>query len=141
MSIEIYVLSDRSLNSIAEWQEAIKREGADLQLDGSRPFEALSGHLPAHRGEQHAGFECDHWDPAEIIDTYSDIDFGHRWTKLLAFRFGGDEFALWGAFVAAAAYARATEGVVFDSEAGELLSPDRAIELARSVEQSLPKPC
>ncbi len=138
MSIEIYVLSDRQLSSIAEWQQAIAREGTDLLLDTSRPFEALSGHLPAHRGGQHAGFECDHWDPNEIIDNCPDVDFGHRWTKALAFRFGGDFLALWGAFVAAAAYARATNGVVFDDQSGEVLSPDQALQVARDTEKYLP---
>ena len=116
MSIEMFVLSDRKLGSIAEWQQAIDAEGFDLKLDTSRPIEALSGHLPARRGEQHAGFECDHWDAAEILDLDTDIDFGRRWTQCLAFRFGGDFYALWGANAAAAAYARATDGVVFDAE-------------------------
>jgi hypothetical protein len=139
MSMEIYVLSDQSLTSMAEWQDAIKREGIDLRLDDTRPLEDLGGHLPAYRGNDHAGFECNHFKAAEITKCYSDVDFGHPWTKLLAFRWGGDELALWGAFAAAAAYARATRGIVFDPESGDLLSPDRALEVARSVEQSLPK--
>ncbi len=139
MSIEIYVLSDKQLSSIAEWQQAIDQQGTNLRLDTSRPFEALSGHLPAHRGDQHAGFECDHWPPSDIIESYPDIDFGHPWTKALAFRFGGDEFALWGAFAAAAAYARETSGVVFDPQEGEVFSPDKAAAMARDFEQSLPK--
>ena len=82
MSIEIYALSDRRLTSIADWQQAIDREGFNLRLDSSRPFEDLSGHLPAQRGSQHAGFECDHWDAAEIIDGYGDFDFGRRWKEI-----------------------------------------------------------
>src|SRR5712691_868894 len=141
MSIEIFVLSDRRLGSIAEWQRAIDAEGFDLRLDASRPFDALSGHLPAQRGEQHAGFECDHWDPKDVMDEEScaDIDFGRRWTQALAFRFGGDFHALWGAYAAAAAYARATEGVVFDGESGEVLPPEKAAQEARDIERVLPK--
>jgi hypothetical protein len=139
MSIEIFVFSDRTLGSIEEWQQAIDREGFDLKLDTSRTFDALRRHLPAHRGEQHAGFECDHWDPADILDACDDIDFGRRWTKCLAFRFGGDFYALWGANAAAAAYARATDGVVFDSESGEVWQPDRAVELTRQLERDLEK--
>jgi hypothetical protein len=139
MSIEIFVLSDRRLVSMAEWQHAIDAEGLDLQLDASRPFEQLSGHLPAHRGEQHAGFECDHWDPADVMDeeNCADIDFGHRWTQALAFRFGGDFHALWGAYAAAAAYAKATEGVLFDGESGEVLPPDAAIGVAHDLGKEL----
>jgi hypothetical protein len=141
MSIEIYVMSDRRLGSMAEWQQAIDKEGFDLRLNTSRPIEALSGHLPAQRGAQHAGFECDHWDPAEILDDegLADVDFGRRWTQMLAFRFGGDFLALWGAYAAAAAYARATGGVVFDGESGEVLTPDKAADAARDIERDLPR--
>jgi len=48
MSIEIFVLSDRRLGTIEEWQKAIDAEGFDLRLDVSRPIEDLSGYLPAH---------------------------------------------------------------------------------------------
>jgi len=139
MSIEIFVLSDRKLGSIAEWQQAIDAEGFDLKLDTSRPIEALNGHLPAQRGEQFAGFECDPCDPAEILDLYDDIDFGRRWTHCLALRFGGDFYALWGADAAAAAYARATDGVVFDSESGEVWQPDQAVEMTRQLERDMEK--
>src|SRR5262245_43305334 len=141
MSIELFVLSDKQLTSITEWQRAIDAEGFDLRLDASRPFEALSGHLPAHRGQRHAGFECDHWDPIDVMDEEScdDVDFGRRWTQALAFRFGGDLHALWGAYAAAAAYAKATDGVVFDGESGEVLAPESAVAIAREFEQDLPK--
>lgn len=141
MSIEIFALSDRRLGSIAEWQQAINAAGFDLRLDTSRSFENLSGHLPAYRGEQHAGFECDHWDPLDVMDEETngaDIDFGRRWTQALAFRFGGDYHALWGAYVAAAAYAKATDGVVFDGESGEVFPPDEAAATARDLERRLP---
>ena len=140
MSIEMFVLSDRKLASIAAWQQAIDQEGFDLRLDTSRPFEQLAGYLPAKRGEHEAGFECDHWDPADILDEeyIEPIDFGpHRWTQALAFRIGGNFFELWGSSAAAAAYARATGGVVFDSESGEVMQPDRAAEIARQNEEYL----
>jgi hypothetical protein len=113
MSIEIFVMSERRLGSIAEWQKAIEREG----------------------------FECDHSDPADLLDDddLADIDFHRPWSQTLAFRFGRDFLALWGAFAAATAYARATGGVVFDGEAGEVLTPDKAAEIARDVELELGK--
>jgi hypothetical protein len=138
MSIEIYVLSDRRLGSIGEWQQAIDREGFDLGLDTARRFEELSGHLPAQRGGQHAGFECDHWPAADIIENSPDIDFGRPWTHVLAFRVGGDDVALWGAYAAATACARATGGLVFDGGSGEVVSPDKAAATTREIERSLP---
>jgi hypothetical protein len=141
MSIEIFVMSDRRLGSIAEWQKAIEQEGFNLRLDDSRPLGAIGGHLPAWRGSEPAGFECDHSDPADLLDDddLADIDFHRRWSQTLAFRFGGDFLALWGAFAAATAYARATGGVVFDGEAGEVLTPDKAAEIVRDVELELGK--
>ena len=139
MSIEIYVLSDRQLASIAEWQQAIDQEGFALRLSTERPFDALSGHLPAQWDDKHAGFECDHWEASDIIDANPDVDFGRQWKHVLAFRFGGDFHALLGAYAAAAAYARATDGVVFDGEAGEVLTPEKAVQAARDIERELPK--
>src|SRR5258705_7093078 len=141
MSIEIFVMSDRRLASIAEWQKAIEREGFNLRLDASRPLEAIGGHLPAWRGSEPAGFECDHWDPADLLDDDDlvDIDFHRRWSQTLAFRFGGDFFALWGAFPAATAYSRATGGVGFDGGAGGGLTPDKGAEKGRGGEVGLGK--
>lgn len=140
MSIEIFALSDRPLVSIAAWQRAIDREGFDLRLDTARLLPALSGHLPAHRGAQQAGFECNHVDFAEVVESFPRIEFGHRWPHALAFRCGGNMVALWGAFAAAAAYARATDGIVLDGESGEVLSPQQAAAVARDVERRLGTP-
>jgi hypothetical protein len=35
--------------------------------------------------------------------------------------------------MAAAAYARATGGIVWDGESGEVMSPDRAAQVARNI--------
>jgi hypothetical protein len=139
MSIEIFVMSDRRLTSMADWQQAIADEGFDLRLDASRPFETLGGHLPAWRGSEPAGFECDHWDPVDLLDDedLADIDFGRRWTQTLAFRIGGDFLALWAALAAATAYARATGGVVFEGEGGEVLTPDKAADMTHAIERDL----
>jgi len=97
--------------------------------------------LSAHRGEQHAGFVCDQWDPVDVMDeetSSADIDLGRHWRQALAFRFGGDFHALWGAHAAAAAYAKATDGIVFDGESGEVLPPDKAAAAARDIERDLP---
>jgi hypothetical protein len=137
MSIEIFVLSDRRLGSMADWQQAIDQEGFGLRLSAERAFDALRGHLPAHLGGQHAGFECEHFDAGEFIDDMPDAEFGRRWKHVLAFRWRGDMFAELGGYSAAAAYARATNGVLFDGESGEVLSPDQAVKGARDMEKSL----
>jgi hypothetical protein len=40
------------------------------------------------------------------------------------------------AYLAASAYAAATGGVVLDSQEGKIISPQRAVEIARELEQS-----
>jgi hypothetical protein len=89
MPMELFVLSDRRLTSIAEWQQAITAEGFPLALSTEAPFEALDGFLPAQLSEKPSGFECTHWDPRDLIDGQSKVDFGHRWSYVLAFRWGG----------------------------------------------------
>jgi hypothetical protein len=133
MSIEIYVLSDRRLASLADWQQAIEAEGFGLRLGTQRPFDDLHGHLAAQLGNEHAGFECDHWDAGGLI--YPELDYGHRWEHALAFRFGGDLHACLGAYMAATAYARATGGVVLECEELQLLPPQQALETTRAIQQ------
>jgi hypothetical protein len=135
MSMEIYVLSDKRLASLAEWQEAIDAEGFGLELGAERSFDELRGHLPAQLGDERAGFECDHWDAADLMDTYPGLDYGRRWGHALAFRFGGDVHACLGAYMAATAYARATGGVVLACEELQLLMPQQALATARAIEQ------
>ena len=55
MAMEIFALSDRRLNSIAEWQRAIDAEGFALQLSGETPFAQLSRFLPVP-GNTHLRF-------------------------------------------------------------------------------------
>lgn len=44
--MELYVLSDKQLSSMNEWQQAIDKEGFDLRIAADRSFETLKGHLP-----------------------------------------------------------------------------------------------
>jgi hypothetical protein len=139
VSIEFSVLSDRKLASTAEWQQAIDAEGFPLRLDPTCALAEASGFFPAHFGGNLTGFECYHDDAGELIDEYDDIDFGHRWAYALGFRIGGDYDELRAAFMAAAAYARATDGVLWEGESGEVMSPDRAAEEARRIDAEAPK--
>jgi len=139
MSMELYVLSDRKLASIAEWQAAIDRDGFRLKLDEAAEFKALDGYLPAHYGTALAGFEVNHWDAQALKrDDPENGDFIKDEAHILAFRWGGSEHELFGVFAAASAYARATGGWVFDCESGEETTPDATAELARRFEKDLP---
>ena len=135
MSIELSVLSERALASTEEWQRALEAEGFPLRLDASVVLGGASGFFPAHLGDKLTGFECYHDDAAEMIAEYPEFDFGRPWKCALGFRVGGDFNELLSAFMAATAYARATGGIVWDGESGEVMSPDRSREITRDIER------
>lgn len=136
--MELCVLSDVRLASINEWQRAIDFAGFSLRLSATRPFSDLSGVLPVQLNERQTAFECDHWDLDDLVETYDDIDFGHRWKYTLAFRWTGNPYEGIAAYMAAGAYAKATGGVVFDCEEGKIISPERAGEVAGEIERQMP---
>ena len=60
-----------------------------------------------------------------------DVDFGHNWKYVLAFRWGANFNELRAAWVAGAAYARATDGLVFDDQEAKIRNATEAVEVAR----------
>src|SRR6185437_4057558 len=107
MSMEFYALSDVQLPSMDAWQKAIDAEGVPLRLSKPFTFGELRGVLPSQLRDKAAAFECDHWNAAELIAEYSDIDFGRQWKHALAFRWGSNVHDGIAAYFAASAYARA----------------------------------
>lgn len=138
MSMELYVLSDRRLESIDAWQAAIDACNFPLQLSTAIPFARLNGVLPIQLGNRRAAFECVHWNAAELMAELSDIDFGLRWKYVLAFRWTGNSYEGIAAYMAGSAYAKATGGIVFDCEERKIISPERAGEIAREIERDIP---
>jgi hypothetical protein len=139
MSMEICVLSDTQLNSIFEWQQAIDVEGFALRLSYDQPFAELNGFLPSILRDKKTGFECYHVDPRELVATYDNIQFGRDWKYALELVWGGDFTEMQAASIAAAAYAGATSGIVFDPQASELLTASQAFEAVRDNERVLPQ--
>lgn len=133
MSMEISVLSEERLNSIAEWQNAIDAERFPLHLADNLTFENMKGFMPAFLREKKTGFECYHVDPQDLIRTYDNIHFNREWKFSLAFVWGGDLAQMQAVWFAAAAYASATAGVVFDEQAGKILSANDALKVARDL--------
>jgi hypothetical protein len=138
MSIGVFVLSDSELRSIADWQNAIRAEEFPLHLSTDVQFEAVHGFLPVHLADKRTGFECYHDDSLALMSVYDSIDFGRGWTKALGFRFSGDFNELLAGWMAATAYARATDGVVFDPQESKVLTPQQALDVTRRIEQDLP---
>lgn len=138
MSMEICVLSDSQLNSISEWQQAIDGEGFALRLSQHESFSEIKGFLPSTLRTEPTGFECFHVSPQELIETYDDIQFGHEWKYAIELLWGGDPIQMQAVCMAATAYARATSGVVFDPQAGQLLNAAQAFQVVQDNERVLP---
>jgi hypothetical protein len=116
MSMEVWVLSDSQLKSVVEWQRAIDAEGYPLQLHEDMDFGDLRGFFPMQLRGERAGCECYH-DPAdELIKANPHVDFGHAWKYALGFRWGASLKAMQSAWMAATAYAAATNGIVIDDQ-------------------------
>lgn len=139
MSMEICALSDVRLNSMSEWQQAIDAEGFALRLSSTQPFAELRGLLPAYLRNERTAFECHHVPAKEMIDTYDDIEFEHEWKYALVFVWGGSYTEMKAAWMAAMAYARATSGIVFDPQAGQLFSASEALEVVEDNERVTPQ--
>lgn len=138
MTMDLFALSRRRLGSIAEWQDAITKEGFQLRLAIDVPFLKLRGHLPAYWRGREAGFECSHGDVDELITTYYEIAFGHGWNYVLKFHF--HTFPACAAVsIAAAAYARAADGIVFDPQDSRMMTPHEAARVARQAEIDVPR--
>jgi hypothetical protein len=136
--MELFVLSDKQLNSTLEWQAAIASEGYPVLLDDDGPLADLRGFLPAQLRGAETGFECSHWPADEFMREMSDVNFGHDWKYLLTFRWGGDFDQLQVAWMAAAAYAKATGGVVFDDQEAKVRTAAEAREVVQEIERGMP---
>lgn len=133
MSMEIHVLSNKRLASIAEWQQAIDFEGFKLKLDPTVPLDAARGFLPALLHGKQSGFECYHDDIRDLMETYGHVPYfksGPAWKHVLSFRWGSLLHEGVSVFMAGTAYARATGGVIYEPEEGRALTLDEARETA-----------
>jgi hypothetical protein len=131
MAMELWVLSDKQLGSVAEWQAVIDNQEFPLILSDEKPLAKINGFVPARLRGQPTGFECSHWPAAEFIREMSTVDFSHPWKHVLAFRWRANFDELRAAWIAGAAYACGTGGIVFDDQEGKIRSAAAALETAR----------
>ena len=139
MSMEICVFSDNQLNATSEWQQAIDTASLPLRLSYEKPLAQAAGFLPAYLAGKPTGFEFRHRSLKDISASYSDINFGRNWKFAAVFIWGADLNEMQAAWMAAATYARATQGVLFDEQDGKLLSPDEALEAAQELKRTVPQ--
>jgi hypothetical protein len=135
MAMQICVLCDGRLDSIAEWQNSIDAEGFPLRLSDTDPERNLSAHLR----DEETSIEYDVHNFSELKDAYRHVSFGGDWKYAIAFTWSSDfaeEIAAW---MAATAYARATNGVIFDEQEKKLFTPGESLQITREIERRRPE--
>lgn len=93
------------------------------------------GHLPTKLRGQDVWLEFDNWNPDELLRESPEIETDRNWKYLLAFRWDSNPYSGVAAYLTAAAYAKATEGAIFDCEEGKFISWQRAAEIANELEE------
>lgn len=137
--MQLDIFSDRQPGSIADWQSAIDAEGYPLKLMPDAKIDLLTGFLPCHLAGETTGFECFHAAAADVMRSNADIEFGHNWKYCLELVWLGSKwYELVSAWMAGAAYAGLTGGVVLDCEGEKLLTLAQARQLVRELEYPLP---
>lgn len=129
--MELWVLSDKRLNSITEWQNAIDASEFPLRLSDRIAFEKIDGFLPAQLDERQTGFECNHWPFEHFARDFPKVDLGRQWKFVLTCRWRANFDELRAAWIAGAAYAQATNGIVFDDQEAKIRTAGEACETAR----------
>ena len=134
MAMHLCVLCNDRLESIAQWQKSISAEGFPLRLSAAGP----ERNLVAYLRDEETSIEYGVHDFSEIEGTYNHVKFGGNWTYAIAFTWSSDfaeEIAAW---MAATAYARATEGVIFDQQEAKIFTPGQSLKIAHEIERRRP---
>ncbi len=135
--MELYVISPRRLQTISEWQDAIDQLGFPIRLEAGVDFKSTSGFLPLRLHGRLSGFECDHWTFDDIKEIYANHHINPKFKHVLAFRWGGNYDELISATQASAAYAIATDGLLFDCQEGHFISNEKLIQMANTIEEQV----
>ena len=138
MSIEIFVLSDTTISSIVEWQHAIGVADFPLRLTAG-PLDLSGGSLTVQLHDKPATLEYRVEDFEALRNFYKNISFGRDWKCVLALPWITGFDGLTAAWMAATAYARATNGAVFDPQEGRVFSPAEATKVVHNIERIRPE--
>ena len=137
MAMELFVFSDRRPETVADWNAALADIGFDVVIDARRIAD-LNGYQPTKLRGRDVWIEYDHFDPEEFFKEQDYVRQDRSWKYLLAFRFGGDFYALAAVLMAAAAYAKITNGVVLDEYEPIFRGWKEIADSAQTTEQRIP---
>jgi hypothetical protein len=136
--MELWVFSDKQLSSIGDWQAAIDAEGYPLRLSVGTVFEELRSFFPMQLRGELSGCECYH-DPAGELMAHLGVDFGHAWQYALGFRWGSNLNEMQAAWMAATAYAAATNGIVVDDQEVKIRTAAESRLEVDNITRDIPK--
>lgn len=139
MSIEISVISDTRLLSLDGLQRAINTARLPLQLPRHETLHTLGGALTVQLRNKPVELQYRFEPFSHLKELYHDVNFGHNWRYRLALPWihGFDGVAA--AWMVAAGYASATNGMVFDPQEAKLFSPEQALKIAKDLDRSRPE--
>jgi hypothetical protein len=138
MARELFVFSDKRPDTVAEWNATLADIGFDVVIDAGRVAD-LSGSQPTKLRGHDVWIEYDHFDAAKFFEDQDYVKKERDWKYLLAFRWGSDIYAHPAVFMVAAAYAKATDGVVLDEWEPIFRKWDEVAEIARQADLETPK--
>jgi hypothetical protein len=140
MALELHVFFAGGLPSKASLSTTMRQLGLPLNIARANGRLAQhTGFLPIKWRGDEIGVEFDTRHGRQAVEEIAGakIAVDVRFDRSANMRWGGDENEMLAAQCVAAALAKLTRGVVFDAEAGRLLSVDEAISAARSTLASL----
>lgn len=140
MSMECFVFIQGDVPGKAAVQRALKALDFPFRLKpATGRFEADSGFMPMSFRRLETGVECYVDAAEEVRDDLAHLEKPYEMRFRVGFRWGGDAVEGAAAYALAAAFAHVTGDVVYDGESGDLLTPEKALALAKSVIASIPK--
>ncbi len=138
MSVTISVyLCDEKMITPARWAAAIRAGGFEMNLDADFDVRTLSGFLPCEYDGTVAGFEY-FWKAVDVPSLDSEVAarIGTR-SIVVSFNTHSDMRGLMTSTIASAVLCANADGVLWDTEANELVSADDALDWAREMERSI----
>src|SRR5215204_7763181 len=145
MSVEIMVFIESSkMVSPIEWQEAIKENGFDMQIDANFDVVSKTGFLPCTYKGQLAGFEYYYSDENsdddfEETDDTEETDFVGDRDVSITLRTSSRILELMTSVIAAGVLCSITDGVLYDTYAGTYFTAKESINWAKENEAEIQK--
>ena len=138
MSMEIYLLTNETIPSLAAWQDAIDALKFDVRLIDQHELPTKEIRIKAQCQGKPVLLEIERADLAYVRSEFPEIEFPDgvsfvhvlRWNKTLEGGLAASE--------AAAAYISFVKGLMIDTEEGKLNNSTRAVELAREMSAGMP---